>query len=180
VTIAAFVAGFLALARSMPHFSLRPAHEYTRLGYTSLAVAGAELLLAAAHFAAYENLAASTSFVVLGIGQAVVGAGWLNAARMLRRVPSLLEAGEEPRAIALGANAMPGRARTLVVATDERIVWNEGHDLRLAEVERFETDRRTGALTVEGRGTTLRVSPVARPELEKFERLLSAPTVREP
>jgi hypothetical protein len=140
--------------------------------------AGAVLVAATAAPAVAGDVAASVVLVVIAATIAIVGAGMLNAARMLRRVQSLISDDEEPRALALSANAMPGLARTLVVGTDRRLVWTAGreasqvHAVRLSDVEKFSTDRKTGTLKVAGPGEVLLVKPVAKRELEKFERLL--------
>lgn len=150
-----------------------------RLGI-ALAGAGALLVAAAAAPAVAGAVAACIVLVVIGGTIAILGVGMLNAAHMLRRVPSLIRDDEEPRAIALSANAMPGSARTLVVGTDGRIVWAEGRDagqihaVRLNDVGNFSTDRKTGTLKVTGPGEVLLVKPVAKRELEKFEQLLLA------
>jgi hypothetical protein len=178
VTVTGFVAGLLAAAARSPHDRVRSERESMRLGIAFVG-AGALLVAATTLSAAAGDVAASVVLVVIAGTLAILGAGMLNAARMLRQVRSLISDDEEPLAVGLGANAMPGRARNLVVGTGGRIVWARGrklgeiHTVPLTEVENFSTDPKTGTLKVVGGGEVLLVKPVAKRELEKFEGLLA-------
>ena len=177
VTLGGFVIGLLAAASVVPQERVRSAGESAKLG-SAFVGAGGVLVLAGAILGTVGAVGPSVVSAVIGVATAVLGVSMLNAARMLRRVPSLVAPDEEPRALALAANAMPGRARKLVVATDKRIVWATGRrleeirDLRLADVNRFDVDHRRGMLALTGPGEELLVKPVARRELKKFEELL--------
>jgi hypothetical protein len=177
VTLGGFVVGLLAAASVVPHERARSAGESASLGIAFVGVGGV-LALAAAILATVGDVGASVVPAVIGATTATFGVSMLNATRMLRRVPSLILPDEEPRALGLAANAMPGRARRIVVATDDRIVWAEGrrleemHAVRLADVDRFDIDHRTGTLSLTGHGEELLVKPVSKRELKKFEELL--------
>ena len=177
-TLVGFAGGAVMAAGSIPRHRIPNSDRSARTGLSGVIAGGLEILLGAAYIGLLGHLLSGTIWAVVGVVMATLGAGMLNEARVLRLVPSLTSHDEEPRALALGANAMPGRARSLVVATDGRIVWAEGrrmrerHALRLEDVDRFDVDYRTGTLVVVGGREALRVRPVPKPELEKFERLL--------
>jgi hypothetical protein len=180
VALAAFMGGVYMAAGSIPHDRIRTPEENTRIGLPVVIAGGAILLAGGVLFTSgvVGGLVAGTIFVVTGATMTALGLGALNAARMLRLVPMLAPHEAEPRALALGANAMPGRPRSLVVATDDRVVWTQGRDtretraIRFEDVDRFDIDHRTGTLTVVGGGQTLQVRPVPRRELHTFEQLL--------
>lgn len=178
VTMVAFLIGLTDSMRSLPYPKLLSVAEYRR--HTRLTIVGIVLhLVVAAGNWALLGPAAGALLALLGVAQAIVAAGWINSMRMLRAVPELLRPDEEPRAIALGANAMPGPGQKLVVATDDRIVWAEGrglhtrHEISLRDVKGFEADRKSGTLVVVSARGNLRVEPVAKAELQTFERLLA-------
>jgi hypothetical protein len=179
IALGGFVVCLLAAGSAVPHERLRSAEESARLGI-AFSVMGGVLVVAAVPIAVVGDIAGALVPVALGATIATFGLSMLSAARMLRRVPALIQHNEEPRAVALGGNAMPGRPRILAVGTDGRIVWAEGrqsgevHVVRLTEVEEFNTDPRAGELTVVGGGEVLRVKPVSKRELKKFERLLGS------
>ena len=178
VTFAGLIGGLLMAAGSIPRHRIPSPDEHARIGRSTVVASALSVLLGASYAGLLGDVLIGTTLAVMGAAQAALAAGMLNEARMLRLVPTLLSHDEEPRALALGANGMPGRARSLVVATDDRIVWAEGrrlrdrHAIRLADMDRFDADQRTGTLTVVGGGEALRVRPVPKPELERFEQLL--------
>jgi hypothetical protein len=182
VAFLGFVASILVAAASLPHDRIRAAGEYSRIGGAAVVVNVVLALSAAPLFVITDDLIPGAIYVIVSLAMATLGAGMFNAARRLQFVPMLISAGEEPHALALGANAMPGRHASLVVATGDRIVWAEGrrlrerHAVRLADVDRFDADYRTGTLTVLTAGDVRRVSPVPKRELEKFEDLLRGST----
>ena len=170
----ALMAGIHVLMTRIPTDRYRSADEYGRLAWMTIAIAALDVVLAAGCFALIETDLYGLVFAFMAVAHIYLGAGWLNSARMLRRVPELTGPTEEPSALALEANGMPGPSRTVVVGTEERIVWangGESHELRLADVESHEASG--GKLVVAGAGRELRVRPVPRPELKKFERLLA-------
>ena len=178
LTLVGFVGGLLMAASFVPRERIRSVNESVRIGVSFAIMGGSLVLVAAALFVVIGDVRVPAIFAITGAAIGGLGAGELNAARMLRLVPTLIAPDEELRALALGANAMPGHARTLVVATDDRIVWADGprlgetHAARLEDVDGFEADYKTGTLRVAARGQALLVKPVPKRELEKFERLL--------
>lgn len=176
----ALMAGGLIAAWSLPRRRLRSTRELTANGFALVIFSGVLLVLAVVFVAVVDVLVAGVVFAAAALATAVIAAGMLRAARILRFVPELIARDEEPRAVALDANGMPGAAPKLVVCTDDRIVWARGgkltarHALRLVDVDRFDADGSSGTLTVAGGRERVRVRPVARHELEKFERLLLA------
>jgi hypothetical protein len=175
--VAGCIAACLAAARSVPRERFRDASELARIG-AAFATGSALLVATAAIAIAIGDDRAAIAPAVVGGALAMLAVGQLNASRMLRVGATLTERGEEIRAVAVGANGMPGRGRRVVVATDARIAWAEGRRLAqrgavlLEDVERFDVNHTRGALTVVGARRVLEVRPVARRELVKFEEVL--------
>jgi hypothetical protein len=186
LTLVGFVGGLFMAASFVPRERIRSVGENVKSGVFFAIVGGSLVLVAAALFVVIGDVRVPAIFAVTGAAIGGLGAGELNAARMLRRVPTLISSDEEPRALALGANAMLGRTPIVVVATDGRIVWAEGsrvperHTIRFEDVDRFDVDYGTGTLTVGGAGEALRVRPVPKRELEKFQHLLRGSAVGRP
>lgn len=175
-----FMGGSVLLAGSIPHDRIRSADENVSIGLPVVIAGGVILLLGAAFFGyGAEGFVPGTVLAVTGANLVMLGAGALNAAMMLRALGTVIPGSEEPLALALAANGMPGRSRQLVAAMADRIIWAEGrgvrerHSMALADVDHFDIDYPTGRLVVSGVGQELRVKPVPKRELRKFERLLS-------
>lgn len=173
------MAGGLIGAWLLPRRRLPSAEESAGTGVV-LVIVSCVLIALALAFIAVDVLVAGVVFLMAAFATATLAAGKLRAARMLRLVPELIACDDEPRAVALSANGMPGTALKLVVSVADRIAWAEGrhlsarHTLRLADVDRFDVDHRRGTLSVAGPSEAVRVRPVAKRELEQFERFLLA------
>lgn len=180
VTVFGFVGVVLIGARLVPREHLRRSAKNRTIGVAFVSTSLLLALIAAALVTAVGDLWTAAILAVVAAAFAMLAWGAFNAAGMQRLVSALLSHGEQPRALAVGFNGMPGRTRRLVVATDDRIMWADGrrlqnrHVLRLEDTDRFHADPRNGTLTFEGGGRTVRVRPVSRRELEKFERLVRA------
>ncbi|HEX2126913.1 MAG TPA: hypothetical protein VHF45_10185, partial [Thermoleophilaceae bacterium] len=121
------------------------------------------------------------SFVLLllGFALAILARGSLRTARLLRRVPGLLEPGEETRAVAVRSNGFgPARSLAMLAATDERLVWVERDGVRsfaYADVEEVDADRTRGHLRLRLADGDLVLSPVPRREMRILRTLLARP-----
>jgi hypothetical protein len=116
-------------------------------------------------------------FFFLAFATGMLARGSLRSARLLRRVPGLLEPGEEARAVAIRSNGMcPARSLAMLVATDERLVWVDRDGERSfarSDVEGVEAEPVSGRLCVRLAGEVLEMSPVPRREMKQLRPLLA-------